>query len=71
MSQVTVAETITVATEVIRSASKVIEMQKAEIAKLRLALMQIADPANWHDAPGCLQWVGKRSVIDYIEETLK
>lgn len=35
-----------------------------------VALRQFADPANWADHAGCVQWIGKRHPIDYAEDVL-
>ena len=44
--------------------------RNVEITQLRKALEQFADPANWHAAPGLLQWMGKRSAIEFAESVL-
>jgi hypothetical protein len=35
-----------------------------------VALRQFADPVNWSDQVGCLQWIGKRHAIEYATAVL-
>jgi len=44
---------------------------RAENERLRAALKTIAEPTNWSDEPGCLQWMGKRHAIEYAQSVLK
>lgn len=43
---------------------------RAESERLSAAIRQFADPANWHQEAGLLQWIGKRSAVDFAEDVL-
>ena len=34
------------------------------------ALGSFANPSNWYDRVGCLQWIGKRHAIEYAKSVL-
>ena len=44
---------------------------EAENARLRAALRNFADPGNWRDEIGRLQWRGKRHAIEFAASVLK
>lgn len=41
-----------------------------EIERLRTALANFADPANWSDEVGRLQWMGKHHAVEYARSVL-
>ena len=43
---------------------------KHRVKVLETALKQFADPNNWSDQVGNLQWMGKRHAIEYANEVL-
>lgn len=47
------------------------DMLMARLEELERALRTFADPANWYDHVGCLQWAGKRHAVDYAEAMLR
>lgn len=38
---------------------------------LRAVVQNFANPENWSDEVGCLQWVGKRHALEYANTMLK
>ncbi|WP_431860059.1 hypothetical protein [Azospirillum sp.] len=41
-----------------------------EVQRLKDALGNFANPTNWHDSPGCLQWIGKRHAVEFAGSVL-
>jgi len=51
--------------------SEQIIILRAENEGLLAALEAFADPTNWNDEVGRLQWIGKRHAIEYAQSVLK
>ena len=47
-----------------------LDAYKVRVRILETALKQFADPNNWSDEVGCLQWMAKRHAIEYAQEIL-
>lgn len=53
-----------------QSLADVIEDSGSEAERLRNALANFADPKNWHSEAGLLQWMGKRSAVEFAQSVL-
>lgn len=47
-----------------------LDAYKVRVRVLEQCVQNFANPDNWSDEVGCLQWIAKRHAIEYAQEIL-